>query len=80
LAAARARVAIAPFGDKRLVRSRMILKANAALELAIRLYGLAEAGILRVCLFHGFSKANKFAIETPNVSPVDWTAYSQSTA
>ena len=52
LPAARACVAIVPLGDKCLMLPRVVFKPDAALELAIGLYGLTQAGLGRFLVFH----------------------------
>ena len=52
LTAPRACVAIVPFGDKCLMLTWMVFKPDAALELAIGLYGLTQAGLGRFLVFH----------------------------
>ena len=52
LPAPRACIAIVPLGDKCLMLPRVVFKPDAALQLAIGLYGLTEASLGRFMVFH----------------------------
>ena len=52
LPAPRTPIAVAPLGNKGLMLPRMVFKPDAALESAIGLYGLTQAGLGRFLIFH----------------------------